>query len=107
MIPNPTPKQELFHYCPTESFFGIISSQALWLSNSEHANDPNENRIALDILTDIAKDSDNRSARHFAKSVLEYEFPPVDDVSSYVFCLSENEDDLNQWREYADYGYGL
>jgi hypothetical protein len=49
MIINSTPNQELFHYCPTESFYGIVTSKTLWLSNSIYANDPNENKIANNI----------------------------------------------------------
>jgi len=106
MITNHTPNENLFHYCPTESFFGIANSKSIWLSNSRYANDPSENRLAYDILEDIAKDTHASSINEFAKAVLEQEFALVDDISSYVFCFSEVEDDLDHWRTYADNGYG-
>lgn len=107
MITNPPPIGNLYHYCPTESFFGIVTSSKLWLSNSEYANDPNENKIAYEILNDIAKNPGPENTGRFAEKVLETEFPLVDDMSAYVFCFSENEEDLNQWRVYADRGHGF
>jgi len=107
MITNLPPSGNLNHYCPTESFFGIVTSRKLWLSNSEYANDPNENKIAYDILNDIAKNPKSENIGRFAKKVIDTEFKLVDDMSAYVFCLSENEEDLNQWRVYADRGHGF
>ncbi len=96
----------MFHYCPTESFHGIVSSKTIWLSNSEYANDPNENRLAYDLLAQISENSTDNIVKQFAKVVLELKFGIIDEMSSYVFCMSENKDDLNQWRVYADKGFG-
>lgn len=90
-ISNSVPNEVLYHYCPSDSFYGIVSSKALWLSNSEYANDPNENKIGYNILNEIANDSTANEISRFAKIVLEYEFDLIDTMSCYVFCMSEKQ----------------
>lgn len=96
----------LYHYCSTESFYGIITSKTIWLSNSIYSNDPNENKISTDILKDISLNSKDKGIGIFAKKVLDFKFKLIDDSAAYVFCMTEREEDLNQWRIYGDNGYG-
>lgn len=97
----------LYHYCSSDSFYGIITSKEIWLSNSIYSNDPNENKISQDILTQISLGKKNKQVCDFAKQVLNFEFKLIDNVASYVLCLSTRKEDLNQWRIYGDYGYGF
>jgi hypothetical protein len=106
LVTNSQIPDELFHYCPNGSFYGIISSKTLWLSNSEYANDPNENKIAIDILIDISKDSSDSITKSFANKVLDGGLRFIGQMTAFVFCMSESKDELNQWRIYADNGYG-
>lgn len=106
MIPRSSPPKILYHYCPSDSFYGLARSRKLWLSNSVYSNDPNENRISKNILSDIANDSSKTEIAKFAKKVLNFKFELIDDSAAFVFCMSEIEDDLNQWRIYGDNGYG-
>lgn len=106
MIPKSLPPKILYHYCPSDSFYGLAESGNLWLSNSLYSNDPNENRISKNILTDIANDSSKTEIKTFAKKVLDLKFELIDNSAAFVFCMSEKEDDLNQWRIYGDNGYG-
>jgi hypothetical protein len=106
MITQPQIPEELFHYCPTNSFHGIISSKQLWLSNLEYSNDPNENQIAFQVLDSISRDHANQALKNYAKKIINTNNPVMDYPSSCVFCMSQQPDDLIQWREYADNGFG-
>jgi len=106
MAPKSNPPKLLYHYCPSDSFFGIATSKNIWLSNSLYSNDPNENKISRDILIEISNESSNIKIKKFAKKVLDFKFGLIDDAGAYVFCMSQEEDDLNQWRIYGDNGYG-
>jgi hypothetical protein len=105
-IPSSEPPKVLYHYCSTESFYGIITSKNIRLSNCLYSNDPNENRISKNLLISISQNSDDENIRNFAIKALEYKFEIFDDFGSYIFCLSEKSDDLNQWRIYGDNGFG-
>ena len=100
------PQDILYHYCSMESLYGIISSGNIWLSNSDYSNDPNENKIAKNLLEEIAKNSSNKNIKKFASLVLSDKVEIITNMAAYVFCLSEKNDDLNQWRIYGDNGYG-
>jgi hypothetical protein len=106
-IPLNEPPKVLYHYCSTESFYGIITNKNIRLSNCIYSNDPNENRIYKNLLISISQKSDNENIRIFAKKVLDNRFEPIDEMCSYIFCLSEKADDLNQWRIYGDHGFGF
>jgi hypothetical protein len=46
-------RQELFHYCTTETFFSIIKGHSVWLSDLSLSNDALEGRIVgktIDLL---------------------------------------------------------
>jgi hypothetical protein len=107
MITQPQIPEELFHYCPTNSFHGIISSKQLWLSNLEYSNDPDENLIAFKILDAISKDHKNDAIKNFAKEIIDSNHPMMGYPSTCVFCMSRVPDHLGQWREYADNGFGF
>jgi hypothetical protein len=106
MITSAQIPEELFHYCPTNSFHGIISSKQLWLSNLEYSNDPDENLIAFQILDSISKNNKNDSLKNFAKEIIDSYTPGIEHPSTCVFCMSQVPDHLGQWREYADNGNG-
>jgi len=97
----------LYHYCPANSFFGMIESKEIWLSNSTYTNDPEENQISLRILKDIIRDSENVKIKDLADKFHKHDIECRDfGFSPFIFCFSEMKDDLNQWRVYADYGKG-
>lgn len=104
-ITSTEPPKVLYHYCSTESFYGIITSKNIRLSNCIYSNDPNENKISKNILVTVSQKSDDKNVRDFAKKVLEFEL--IDDMGAYIFCMSEKADDLNQWRIYGDTGFGF
>ena len=95
----------LYHYCSVESFYGIISSKNIWLSDSSQSNDVKENtwldHIVNSVLDDIASNPDIETIKITAKDYFLCKWNP------YIFCLSEEGDLLSQWRGYADNARGV
>lgn len=95
----------LYHYCSIESFYGIISSKNIWLSDSSQSNDIKENtwldHIVKSVLDDIASSPDIETIKITAKDYFLCKWNP------YIFCLSEEGDLLSQWRGYADNARGV
>jgi Protein of unknown function (DUF2971) len=108
-IENLLPRN-LFHYCPLESFYGIITNKNIRLCSSKYTNDPNENKIIDRIIDDFMKSRGNKKQKVFLESAIKKFNERASNKqfnAPFVFCLSEKHEDLNQWRNYADNGRGI
>lgn len=100
----------LHHYCPMASFFGMIGSKTIRLANPLNSNDPNECRTGQNILQKIYKDKNTEpDVLSFLRDYYENHegFQQMLFNRPFVFCLTEIDEDLNQWRIYGDNGYGV
>ena len=110
----------LYHYCSVSAFYNIIKNQSIWLSESRKSNDYLELQWVLDGFQDYVEDQwlafakmkiSNNTTVDF--DVYEKAHRIIESISSsgfkknWVFCLSEQKDDLGQWRGYADDGAGI
>ena len=95
----------LYHYCPTESFLGIISNRSIRLSSLSLSNDTMEGRLVSRIFERFLEQSDISSdEKEYVRDTIEF----VEDMFDGLgFCLSEKPDTLSQWRGYADDGRGF
>ena len=105
-IPIKKVPEQLFHYCPSEAFFGIIKSQKLWLSSSNYSHDPNENKIVKQILSK-RMESEKGEFKDFIGKIIENYNMYEESIPPFIFCFSEEKDDLFQWRYYANDGKGF
>lgn len=100
-----TDPRVLFHYSPVSAFHSIISGQNLRLSLLDVSNDYMEGRWIHEVLRDVFQ-SNPVTARYtdvlLKRAELAISFPVV-----AAFCLSEEADQLGQWRGYADDGRGF
>lgn len=93
---------KLYHYCSIDSFFAIIQSKSIWLSNVSQMNDSKENKIIenffplMDSFFEKVKFKEWIEPFYFT-----FQKEPL------IFCLSENKDLLSQWRGYANDGKGI
>jgi hypothetical protein len=87
----------LYHYCSLDSMGKIIQSNSLHLSNAKYLNDRREFRQILD---EILPALERYSSETLTPEAL-FDYAP------FVFCLSEEPDDLYQWRAYGDGGKGV
>jgi hypothetical protein len=100
----------LYHYCPLNSFFGIVMNKNLRLSFSKYSNDPSESQIGVLVLKEIFQQSKNELEKQFIEEAIKYHEQTKNRIVfnyPYVLCLSEKPEDLNQWRIYADNGRGM
>lgn len=95
----------LYHYCSVESFFKIIESKSIWLSNCGQMNDSRETtwiESYFDLIKEIFK---NGNHSDFEKNtIITYTWNKKE---TFIFCLSENRDSLSQWRAYSNDGKGI
>ncbi len=95
----------LYHYCSIESFYHIITSKSIWLSNSTQMNDAYENIWIQDYFSMIKQYFGDKKYKNLLKESFEmFEWnshPP------FIFCLSAIPDLLSQWRAYSHDGQGV
>lgn len=96
---------KLYHYCSIDSFFHIINSKSIWMSNSAQMNDSNEN-IWIEKYFDIIKEY--FVAPQYKKLLKEsLDMYKWNSNPPFVFCLSGRKDLLSQWRAYSQDGMGV
>jgi len=100
--PDDDDKQEIYHYCTTQSFLSIVKSKSLWISDLLKMNDPNE----LIQNATIAKKTYNSI---FDLKRFDFDISNISksDIKVLSCSFSKKGDDLNQWRSYSDDGTGI
>lgn len=112
----------LYHYCPTEKCFSILSNRNLRMSDIGKSNDYMELQLLFPRLHQkiwelYEKDPfpfhyDEYTDRLAFRELLELSAYMCQkafesgDYSNYVVCFSETQDSLSQWRGYANDGKG-
>lgn len=122
----------LYHYCSTETFLSIMSSQSIWLSDVGKSNDKKEMSVLRKYFYDyiynkmlsLSSGIEKECCRFLLATVKSDGFDKSTDIlnredlakqfidrykqtRAYCFCLSEQKDSLGQWRGYADNGNGM
>src|SRR2546425_5731767 len=109
---NPHLPTRLFHFTDSQGCIGIFVNQTLWASNADFLNDASEPEYALGVLKEVAEQTISRLPAGTASRALENFWPWLvrqrqqQGPHLYVFCLSEHDDLLSQWRAYGGYGAG-
>jgi hypothetical protein len=109
----PSAPQRLFHYTDPQGFVGIVMNQRLWASNADFLNDSSEPAYALDVLRGVFQHFEShldpsgtvrRALGGFWEWAVQEQLGQSPHL--YVFCLSEVDDLLSQWRAYGGHGAG-
>jgi Protein of unknown function (DUF2971) len=100
----------LYHYTNTAGLMGIIRSRSLWATDVWYMNDTGEATYAIEMTKRFLdacspESKEMKSFCFYVKAILNKGW---DDnaFSNYIACLSENGDQLSQWRSYG-YGRGF
>jgi hypothetical protein len=123
----------LYHYTTAQGLEGILQSRSLWAHDAAFMNDWQEIQFgAQPLITTISEylvehpadrnkpiakgfeenirlvimDSALDSLKKFTSSERQFH-PAYMDETTYVACLSEEYDDLGQWRAYGKRGYAI
>jgi len=120
-MPERIPKV-LYHYCSVQTFYNIILTNSLWLSDISKSNDSQELKWikgqcesyilkAWDDFVRTKEEAGHLQAVDFQSFSNTYEYIKklikTDTSKCWVFCLSEKCDNLGQWRGYGDDGRGV
>lgn len=90
----------LYHYTSMSSFFSILHSCEIWLSNTGTMNDRKETMYFIEM---IQKELEMYQRNDFFDKV----YRQIPEQYKYAFCLSKEEDDAAQWERYADNAKGV
>lgn len=100
----------LYHYTDAAGLHGMLTTGKVWLTDYRFLNDKTEiihtYNVTKKVITEKLNDAPDSALTSFYAQILsmlerESEYP------SLVFSLSEDRDDLSQWRGYARDGRGF
>lgn len=100
----------VYHYTSAEGLHGILASNSIWATDCRFLNDASESQVGIEKAKDLCRG--RRFATRDGKLIefyrelaraLRLESPEP----NFIFSLSEREDDLTQWRTYANDGLGF
>ena len=100
-----------YHYTSAAGLAGIIETESIWFTSVFHLNDPSELSYGIAMATDVLTseaDGKHEMIRHFCdqfEKVLRDEVPKI--FGYYIASFSNDDDELGQWRAYADDGKGF
>lgn len=92
--------KRLYHYTSLNTFFSMIRSKEIWLTNTGTMNDRKEISYYVERLENELSEYDNDG---FFEKV--YEQIPLS--YKYAFCLSTENDDAAQWERYGNSAEGV
>jgi hypothetical protein len=101
---SPLPLRTLYHYTTQQGLLGIIDSKSIWASVVHFLNDATEFRAALEVVaaelrTRVAE-LDSREGNARGEAILR-ELTALEETNVFVLSLTEEDDDLSQWRAYG------
>ena len=104
-----TEAERIYHYTSAHGLKGIIESKCLWATDVWFMNDTAEATYGLHAIERFlntrenpAQDSENAVSREAIEIIRSWR--EQDPYWNYIACLSENGDQLSQWRAY---GFGI
>src|ERR1700722_17777973 len=101
---NTSDPKYIYHYTNISGMKGIVESRNFWATDLRYLNDTGEPTYSLDCIRDFliswkprgrAMEKRRDVALRLFNGPLSQENRP-----GYVVCLSENADQLSQWRSY-------
>ena len=105
----------LWHYTNAAGAIGILENGVLRASDIRFLNDSKEYDLAVHLLREVTRERLESSSRELEQELSDrielalagnrpYTTESHSNAGYFAACLSEREDDLSQWRGYADGG---
>jgi hypothetical protein len=89
----------LYHYTTTAGAHGILSGGAVWASMIHYMNDAQEFQYALALARELIQSATESSEE--SRLVCDDFLSAIRRITIFVFSLTENKDQLSQWRAYS------
>ncbi|MFO1169699.1 MAG: DUF2971 domain-containing protein [Hyphomicrobiaceae bacterium] len=101
----------VYHYTDMAGFAGIIGSNEIWFTDTNYLNDPSEFHygmgLAVDSLERFAA-SNNENVKRFCRLTNDALVSTHKSLFlHFIACFSLSNNDLSQWRSYADNARGV
>lgn len=97
----------VYHYTTAAALKGMLETGRLWATDYRFLNDSTELQYGLDLgAAFVSKHKKDAKRRALVAWIDLYRSIPTD-ADYFLFSLSENRDDLSQWRGYAADGAGF
>lgn len=103
---DPLPKV-LYHYCDVDTFYKIIGSRNLWLTNYRFMNDPLEIQWAKKLVLNIVQELKAESNQKYFDTVANQLTLQMQIQQPYMHCSSIYADRLPLWLAYGGSGHGV
>jgi hypothetical protein len=96
----------LYHYCSNETLLNILKYNSVHLSSLDAANDFREGSWLIDRLESRLRGRGISDPKKIDEIIDDFRLRREATVG-LAFCLSKEQDDLSQWRGYAEDGCGI
>ncbi|MGH1432782.1 MAG: DUF2971 domain-containing protein [Neptuniibacter sp.] len=96
----------LYHYTSVEGLKGILDNESLWTTQIQYMNDSKEFSHAVDIAFQIIKRKKYNAEEGLLKyyEAMEHSLKSSNGARTFIFSMTENPDQLSQWRGYCGLG---
>lgn len=109
-VSRPTQVPEIvYHYTDAAGLAGMLLNHSIWATDHRFLNDRSEIGHTHGLVRDLLEAKLGHSdplLRRFYKHIVDLRKSPVI-CDRFIFSLSEERDDLSQWRGYAREGQGF
>jgi len=107
----PDPPNQLFHYTNVDGLLGIVQTNSLWATNIRFLNDSSELKYGVELFEEVLGErknpiQDRLCAEYKLLERVSAHSTTLEVFSNFVVCLSENGNQLSQWRAYGGDGAG-
>lgn len=98
--------ERLYHYTSVEGLKGILDNESLWTTQIQYMNDSKEFGHAVDIALGLIKRKKLSASARLTKfySAMENTLGSSNGARTFIFSMTENPDQLSQWRGYCGLG---
>lgn len=98
--------ERLYHYTSVDGLKGILDNESLWTTQIQYMNDSKEFTHAVDIAFQIIKRKKCEAKESFVKyyEAMEDTLASSNGARTFIFSMTENPDQLSQWRGYSGLG---
>ncbi len=97
----------LWHYCGPETVNGIFENKEIWASDLRFTSDSGEFKYGLKMAEEVLRQAERtRNADEHKRiwRLLEALHQHGSGATAFIFCMSQLDDDLSQWRGYCPNG---
>jgi hypothetical protein len=94
-----------YHYTSLDGLLNILTYKTLRFGHVNMMNDPTELKIGEMFVYDFLRK--RYKTNHFDHKTITNVVSSHCNRDTYIFCMSDVDEDLNQWRVYGDNGSGV